>query len=274
LAQVNLYPAHYTLASEVCRLYNPSLVNKDSKISIDLGNQYYSGLYNKIENHYFLASVNLNAKDSARTRNNLGLKAANEKEGDFISRPKIYLSYAWHIRLSEKYYLGAGANVGLVGYIYKATNVSGGGSATVPDAELGISFYGNGYTLGISANQLFNKQIQPKELTFKWHRFLSLYAEKKIILGENSSLTLFAQDQLLPETKDALDLGFYFLLNRYIEIGASDYWGQKLSFMVGLKKVQWANNSINLIFCYSIPHTSSSQANNQSFEIVLSYQRF
>ncbi len=271
---MDLYPAHYTLTPEVSRFYNPAFVNINSKASVDLGNQFYTGLYSKIENHYFLAGLDVVGKDSARTKHIISVKAFNEKEGDFITRPKAYLSYAGHVRLSEDYFLGAGASLGMVGYIYKATNVSGGGSATVPDAELGMSFYGRGLRLGISANQLFNKVMLPKELTFRWRRYFTAYLEKGWEFGENHSFTLFAQQLFISQQKDVRDVGGYLVLNRHIELGIMEYIGEKVTFVAGLRELSWGDNAVHLLFAYSVPHTSASQANNQSFEIVLRYQRF
>jgi hypothetical protein len=268
-AQTNLYPAYYAQASEVNRYFNPALANRDLKLGLELGNQFYSGVYSKIENHYLLANINLGRQDSLSKRHNLGVKISTEKEGEYISRPKGYLSYALHVRLSELYYASAGVNVGMAGYVYKSTNISGGGAATVPDADLGLAFYSERFVLGLSVNQVFDNKLLPRDLYFRWRRFCVAYLEKMFPLGQSLLVRAYAQKMFLSELRDRNDFGLGLLIGEHVEIGVTECWQERISFRATLRQIEIERMVLQLLLAYNLPHTSASQANNQSFEVVL-----
>lgn len=271
-AQSDVYPAHYGLAHELNNYYNPSAFNQTSKLALHLGNQFYSGLFTKVENHYLLGSINLSGKDSSRNRNNLGVKMVNEKEGDFISKPSYYVSYSWHTSISSIYSLGAGLNIGMAGYVFKATNVSAGGSASKPDADFGLSFYSDNLNVGVSGNQLFNNLVSPKNYSFRLKRFYTLFASKKYSIGESSTFCVYFQKMILTEAVDRNNLGLNFLLAKSFLLGSNYYIDEKLTFLTGFKELNWANNSVDLVFSYNIASKNATQLNSTSFELLLSYK--
>ncbi|MBC7389080.1 MAG: type IX secretion system membrane protein PorP/SprF [Opitutaceae bacterium] len=271
LAQINLYPAHYSMIIDVNRLYNPALVNPNGYASLELGNQFYTGAYNKVENHYFLACINVSKQDSNHIKNNIGLKILNEKEGEFINKPKAYFSYALHVQLTELYHISAGIDLGLASYIYKATNISAGGSSTVPDGNIGISFYSQHFKVGLASNQFLNTVLLPKTVSFRWKRIYTFYIEKNFRLGESNLLSLYVQKQFLPYLKDGNDVGISLIIGNIFQLGLSETFGQRHSFFAGFKSIPYERNSFNLTFCYSVPQTNASQANNPSYEIMLGY---
>lgn len=271
-AQVNLYPSHYGFAKEASKYYNPALLNQSGNISLELGNQFYTGLFDKIENHYLLGAINLSGKDSSRNKNNLGLKFVNEKEGDFISKPRYYLSYAWHTKIKERYFLAAGINFGIAGYVFKATNVSAGGSSSKPDADFGLSFYGDKFCVGFSANQLFNSTIIPKNYLFVLKRFYTFYVDKTFTISEHSALTMYAQKVLLSNAKDINNLGTYITFAHYCVLGSNYYVEEKLTFLAGFKGFRWHNNAVDLLVSYNFPSANATQINTTSFELLLGYR--
>lgn len=270
-AQLDLYPVHYGTVPTVSRLHNPALVGVGKKYVVDVGNQFYTGLYSKVENHYAVGSYNF-AKDSNANQSIVGIKWVNEKEGDFIVRPKVYLSYAWHTPVAEGWWLGGAANLGLASYMYKSTAISGGSSSIRPDADFGIALHGPSWTVGMAMNQAFNSELIPKQVAFRWRRFYTFFIEKSIRLGEAKSLAFYTQKQVLPTYPDRNDMGCYFQLH-VLEIGTNYYFREKVSLFAGLREFGFLNHQLSLRFCYSFPQTSASQANNQSYELVLTIAR-
>jgi len=271
-AQTSLFPSQYGVGLEYVKFYNPSIVNKDSKFSIDLGNQFFSGQFNKIENHYLLAGYNFLGGEEKSSSMNLGLKFVNEKEGEFITMPRYYLSYSWNSSISEEFTISAGANIGVAGYSFKATNVSAGGSSNKPDADIGISLLSEKLNISISANQLFNSVVTPKSYAFQFQRFYTLFANKKLEITDRSALLFYGQATLMGKKNTFYSLGLNYIFFQSVMIGGNYIVNEKYSFQAGFKKIEWQNNEVDLIFGYNIPDKKAISASINSYELVLSYR--
>jgi hypothetical protein len=270
-AQVDLYPASYGTITEVRALYNPALINTSGRYTLFLGNQFFPGNYSQLENHVFIGSINL-SPDTGRNRNNLGLKLVSEKEGEFIVRPKAYLSYAWHTAIVKDYHLSAGIHLGFAGYIFKPTNVSAEGSAFAPDADVGIGFYNEGLVVGISLNQALNSILTPKVFSFRYRRFSTINLEKKWNINKNYSLLFNYQHQSFRSFQQNNSFGIHFLLNRLFLAGVYVIPAEKLTFSLGFQDILYHTSRFKFIFGYNIPLKMAAQSRIQSFELMLTYK--
>jgi len=271
LAQVNLYPVHFGQVMLAKQLLNPSISNLEQATNASFGNQFYTGAFSKIDNLFFVGNINLTKKDSARSVSSLGIKFQDEKEGEFVERPKYYVSYSFRTRINETYWLGLGMDLGRAGYTFKGTDVSTSGSASNWDGNVGLVFHSSSFCLAGSASQIFNSLILPKNLYFRWKRFYSLYTDKTFSLG-TSQLSVYAQNKFLPDQPDVLDIGTNITLANVFLVGTNAWVGRSLSFLVGLKNISLDEHHFSLYMSYNMPASSTASANIQSFEMSLSYQ--
>ena len=270
-AQVDLFPASYGIVGESRGIYNPALINTNAKYSANLGNQFFPGTYNQLENHFLTASINISG-DSAKNRNNIGFKIITEKEGEYIFRPKIYISYAWHTGIYKDYHLGAGVNIGYAGYNYKATAVSAEGSAYGPDADVGIAVYNPLFTLGIALNQALNTVITPKLLPFRLKRFYSINIEKRFTIAQKNSIILNYQRQSVKSFHQNNCFGLHILMQRLLLVGIYYLPNERLTFTLGIQDFTLEKHRFSVVFGYNTPLKISAQSNIQSFEIMLAYK--
>jgi len=270
-AQVNLYPRHFGQVMLARQVLNPAMPNMERATNVTFSNQFYTGAYSKLNNLYFVGNINLNGKDSARYVSSIGLKFVNEREGEFVERPKYYASYSFRTRIYDSYWLGLGIDLGRSGYVFKGTDISTSGSDNNWDGNIGIVFHGPALCFGGSVNQLFNSVIRPKDLNFRWARFYSLYAEKTIVFG-NSQLSLYTQNQFLPDRISMFDIGANLTLARVFYIGSNAWLGRSLSFVAGLKSISLDDHHFSLFMSYNAPASSRASTNIQSFEMSLYYQ--
>jgi hypothetical protein len=271
VAQVDLFPGHFGQVMLARQLLNPGISNIERATNVTFSNKFYTGPYSKIDNLYFIGNVNLNGKDSARNVNSIGLKFVNEKEGEFIERPKYYINYSFRTRLFQDYWLALGVDVGRAAYIFKGTGVSTEGSASNWDGNLGIVLHSPRLCLAGSMNQFFNSLVLPKDLYFRWRRFYTLYAEKSFEIG-TSELSLYAQNQFLPDHTDVLDMGANLYISNLFFLATNIWMDRSVSFVVGLKNISLEDHHFSLYMGYNVPAFNQTSANIQSFEMSLYYQ--
>lgn len=270
-AQVDLYPKHFGQVMLAKQLFNPALTNMDRATSVVCSNRFFTGAFSKINNFYAIANIHLNRKDSTASCNSVGLKFANERDGEFIERSKYYASYSFRTRIHNDYWLGLGLDLGRAGYLFKGTDVSTSGSDSNWDGNMGIVLHSPNLCLAGSVNQLFSTTVLPKDLYFRWKRFYVLYAEKVFDLG-TSQWSVYAQNQFLPSQRDVADLGTHFKFANGFWLGSSFWVGRSVSAIVGLKDMAIDHHHFSLYTSYNIPASSQASANIQSFEVSLQYQ--
>jgi len=271
VAQVNLFPRSFGQVVLSKQLLNPSLPNVDRATNATFSNQFYTGAFSKINNLYFIGNVNLNGNDSARNVSSVGVKFMNEKEGEFVERPKYYVSYSFRTRIFEDYWLGLGIEVGRAGYQFKGTDVSTEGSDSGWDGNIGIVLHHPTFCLAGSINQFFNSLVLPKDLYFRWARFYTLYAEKAFHLG-GTQLSFYGQNQFLPGREDMLDIGANLTFARVLFIGSNAWIGRRISLLVGLKNISVEEHHFSLYLGYNLPASNQASTNIQSFEMSLHYR--
>ncbi len=270
-AQVNMFPSHFGQVMLSRQSLNPALPNLERATNFTVSNRFYTGPYSKIDNLYFIGNVNLNGKDSARYVNSLGVRFVNEREGEFIERPRCYVSYAIRTRVLETYWLALGIEVGRAWYLFKGSDVSTAGSASNWDGNVGIVFSNSTTCLAASVNQLFNSLVLPKDLYFRWARFYTLHAEKRVETGQ-VEFSFYAQNQFLPDRDDVLDIGTNATLSKVFFLGVNAWVGRSISFQVGLPDIYLEGHHFSLYASYNAPAFNQTSANIQSFEMSLRYR--
>lgn len=272
-AQYSQYPAHQSQTFQHVAVYNPAVHNQEGRTQFFLNYQRYLGAFEKVNNKLFWANINLNNKDSLRSRHNLALKLNNEEEGDYISRNKAYVSYGFHLNFHEDYWIGTGVYAGLAGYQYKGGTAFTQGSDLAPDGDLGIVLYRpDKFTLAFAANQILNSIVQPKDLAFRWRRFYTLYSQRNFELNAQWTVLLYAQHIFRTDTYHFTDLGAFTSYQDKIIAGTNLTTATKLAVFVGIQNINVKSGSFSFLFNYSFPFVNHRRTNIQALELTLGYK--
>lgn len=270
-AQQDLFPAHFGQIHQSRGMLNAVVPNTQHVTNLSFCNQFYTGAFSKIDNLFFIGNVNLSKAETSRNISTIGVKFVAERDGEYISRSKYYFSYTFQTKISESYWLGLGLDIGRANYVYKGTNVSSYGSDANWDGDVGGAFYNSSFCMALSANQIFNTLVLPRDTYFRWRRFYVAYAEKKIRLGEKADVVFYVQNQFLPQQTDVLDLGVNFILVHHLLLGSNVYLNRSISFLAGLQNMSIDQHHFSLFMSYNVPASSQANANVQSFEMSLTY---
>lgn len=272
-AQYSQYPAHQSQTFLQVSVYNPAVHNQEGRTQVFLNYQRYLGAFEKVNNKLFWANLNLNNRDSLHSRHNLAIKLNNEEEGDYISRNKAYVSYGYQLNFYKDYWMGAGIYAGLAGYQYKGGTAFTQGSDMASDGDIGLSLYRpQKFSLAFSANQVLNSVVQPKDLTFRWKRFYTLYAQKDIRINPFWVVSGYAQHVFRTDTYHFTDLGAYVAYQEKLIAGANFTTSTQLAAFLGFQNITMGPGSFSLLFNYSFPFVNQRRTNIQALEITLGYK--
>lgn len=271
VAQMPLYPKHFGQLMHSNKFFSPSLTNSDRDTSFISANRFHTGAFGKIYNFYLLANLNLSHNDTALFVNSVGVKFLNERDGEYVERPKYYLNYTIQRLIYKNYWLGLGVDIGRAGYIFKGTDVSTFGSDSNWDGNLGLSVVQPTLIVAFSVNQFLNSKVIPKNFYFKWQRYKILFLEKKFNFSR-SVLSTYLQSKFYTNLKNEYDAGInFYILNVYC-VGTNLWVGRSLSFTTGFKNLSINNHQFSTFFSYNIPTSNQNSLKINSFELSLKYQ--
>ena len=112
-AQENgVYPVQFSPLWSNYALINPASSSISHKIELNTTYRSQMGQFRGIDRFYVNGSVNLTSDTLYKNKNVIGLNFFNEKDGDIITKNRVYLSYAWHTRVTRQWSLGAGLALG------------------------------------------------------------------------------------------------------------------------------------------------------------------
>src|SRR5689334_21670280 len=112
------YPNYFTAYYQNMAQINPGYSPETGKAEFSAGYKAMTGAFRKISSYYFTASRTFRTeKDKAHT---LRLQFYNEKEGSYISSPRVYANYAYSMPLSDNVPLYSGLAIGAIGAYYSA----------------------------------------------------------------------------------------------------------------------------------------------------------
>ncbi|MCU0415978.1 MAG: type IX secretion system membrane protein PorP/SprF [Cytophagaceae bacterium] len=263
------YPTTYghfvTTPFQVHPAYNLS----DAKAQVTIGNQELVGPLRRIRSYYFFAGWCMN-NNKGNNKNYIGILASNERDGEYIGRSRICFNYSWHTKINSKIALGAGANLGLISYVFDGTASTAGGGDIEPDAALGFLMYSKKYKIGLSANQVFGAQVQPIINTFKFPVFYNFYTEYSVYITPD--ITIRPTVLLVYKSKERLieyNIGLMTHIIDKFKIGLNYRHQRWLSVIVGVENIRLDKHSFNFLMAYNQP--TSNADFYQSIELSISY---
>ncbi|WP_116524987.1 PorP/SprF family type IX secretion system membrane protein [Seonamhaeicola aphaedonensis] len=213
------------------------------------------------------------------THQGVGAFIYNDGAGP-ISQSGFYGSYAYHIQLSENWFLSLGTFIGVKQFKFDTSEVIIFDSPIDPliqnisdfnfDLSLGLYTYSRNMFFGLAANQILNKQISFSD-SYDGNSIVSNYnflAGGRINIREEIQLVSFTLLKFSENTPVSWDAGAKLIYNNKFWGGAAYRDQEAIVGFFGLRITD------NLLFSYSYDWVTT-QFNNQqsgSHEIIIGYR--
>ncbi|MBC7487461.1 MAG: type IX secretion system membrane protein PorP/SprF [Cytophagaceae bacterium] len=264
-------PVQFIQFFKTYSLINPASIGKDSAIEFSTGNKSLTGAFSGVRTFYANANVQLNARGKNKSKHVLGLTFINDKEGSFINRNRASLVYAFHLPISKKSTVSAGVSAGFINYSYKASNISAGGSAFAPNADIGLWLHRSNFNIGVSGNQIIASKLTPIDETYTIERHYNLTADRTFLLGPYLTLTPAFIFRWYDQEYYNADLALILLIQDQVTTALSYKYDRGVSVSGGLEDVKLGRNVWKVMFSYYFPLGSVNNYNPSAYELSLCF---
>jgi type IX secretion system PorP/SprF family membrane protein len=275
--EFNELPVQFLQVVKNYPLINPSYAAVDSGVNIVSGNKMNFGAYRIFRTNYLSATFRLRgaSRDSLSPNNHgLGLAAVTDKEGEFINRNRLYLTYAYKISLSQNFHLSTGISLGMANYVIQGSNISPSGSSMAPDGNVGIWMFTRKSYLGVSLNQFFNSRLTPIGAASVLVRHVNVIAGKTIVFSPYVQLASSVVVRAAKSFKTDVDVVNLFLFHDKLSAGFNYKHHKAFVFMLGLENISFRHGKhlAGGWFSYSMPFGKYVVKSIQPYEITLTYK--
>ncbi len=259
---------------QVMPLYNPALAGQTQRYDIWSATQMLPG------ENYFSAHFHARFKRPVQpgTGSVGGMTFFTEREGPILSKNAGYLLFARHQKISQSALLSAGVSVGLMSYTIGPNQSPSGsslaGTSTAPDASLGISFWGEGFHVGVAMIYAFNSALQPNVEITRLSRHYNFSASRIVKVNDDfelypSLLFRYGPDWYLFGKSPDLAVGMYWLLQSVVRVGATYQQGYGVTFAAGIQQVKIGDYPFDMMVGYTFPFDRSALRTLRRLEFTL-----
>lgn len=258
-----VYPIHISQISENINFANPATLNLKSKWEIAAYSKLYSGFYRNNNLSLFSASHRIGHK------HNVGILGYYDKEGNYIDRYRIYLQYAFNVKLNHIWTSSLGTSLGVASIKAGDPNTTSYGQDNCFDGNIGIAFYNNSTTIGFSLLQIPQQNLQAISEKNILTRYTNINLSHDFSLNHKTKWTNFALISVYNNRKPHFQIKTGLLINEIVSVSLLHRWRQALGFMFGLESIKINNQIMKLHISYDV-NVSNSYRNN-SAELTLNY---
>lgn len=262
------YPNYFSAYYQNMAQINPAYTPEAGRAEFSAGYKSMTGAFRKISSYYFTASRTFrNDRDRAHT---IRLQFYNEKEGSYISSPRVYANYAYSLPLSDAATLYSGFAIGVVGAYYSAPTTTQS-SYTAPDGSLGLGLKTSWLDIGASMMQAFESTYAPVTSVVTYKRYYHAYAMAK----KEWESEWGVKGQVLCRFLPSLTNEFYgtasLFYAQYFEAGASLKLDGGLSIFT-LLGMGDEEDKIQLLLNYNSPFWGQVPSWQSNLEVGLMYR--
>lgn len=270
-AQTTIYPNQFSTFFRSYEFINPSTTSKWTKTDLNITHQQFLGEFRIIRTTYANANISLQSKKDENKSHGLGIVVFSNKRGNVIGRTRAYFNYAYHTSLSENLNLSGGAMFGVLNQSFTGPDASTTGSATRPDANVGIWLSNDFFDFGVSINQLFNGEYRPINETFTLKRHYNINASLNFQAYSELNLKPIILMRFVDVQTVNVDLGLISLVKNIYQFGMTYRNKRSFSLFLGLDKFPFYAENLKFTFAYNIPVVASGIANIHSLEFSIGY---
>lgn len=261
------YPFLFDQFSVHRNALNPAAYLSEKAIA-QTGYNGFNQLSNKLSSFYLNIRINMKG-DSALYHHGIGCFITADQEGEFLSRQKWHLQYAYAMRLAERTYLHTGTSLGMVHNALKANEVVGSEGISRFDMDLGVWLRHKNLALGISGNQLPNTSIRFFNGTYTLKRYLQLYSSFRYNLGRRTTGSSEFLYRTGNEQWNKISGGTSILYNNLIYIGLFYKLKNGLSPQIGVHNIPLTGKSLlGFRFSYKVPVGVDLLSNTANLELM------
>lgn len=224
-SQGYLYPNFFTNYRETMHLVSPAFLPNNTNFDVFSNYRSLSGDFKNISGYTFSAAKLWQSKN--KLKHQLRLQFVNEKEGSYITYPKIYAGYAVEIPITDDIQISAGTYLGFAGIYYAAPTVTEA-SGMLPDGAVGIGTQLRNIKILLSSNQIFNNSLNKESI--KLGRYYQGLLNWDIPINHKWIWALNTLARELPYATNEYYAGTAISFNKIFEIGSNYKFNGGLSF--------------------------------------------
>jgi type IX secretion system PorP/SprF family membrane protein len=272
-AQYNeVLPVQFSQFYQNMSFINPGATAYKYPVYAVVGNKSLEGIFKEVQSNFATASIRLGGKDTLdRNFHGLGATLLSSREGPYFTKSRIYVSYAWHNSISEKWMLSLGLMTGLINHLYKETDLLPARSAMRFTSDAGLFLYKpDKISIGLSMNQLIPSSMAPLEPGLKIKPFASLIIDYYVRISPFMQWrnSLISRGPVRISSLDT-DLTSLLVLQEIVSLGLHYRFNTGYSFVVGLESGPMKRSGLNLFFSYYRPFANTGNLNVPTMEITL-----
>jgi type IX secretion system PorP/SprF family membrane protein len=264
-------PVQFIQFFKTYNLINPASIGRNSPLELSAGNKSLLGDFSTIRTTYVYGHAQLNASGSNKSKQVAGITFINDQEGSFINTNRASLLYAFHLPIGNRWMLNAGTAAGFINYAYSASNISAGGSAFAPNADIGLWLHHPDFNLGISGNQILPSRLTPINQTYTIKKYYNLITDKKFTINHNLSLTPVLLFRWTYGNYYTVDIALLILIQQNLSLALAYKHKMGASISGGLEDINLGPHILKMMFSYYSPLGGLTYYNPQSFELSLQF---
>ncbi|MGN6645549.1 MAG: type IX secretion system membrane protein PorP/SprF [Cytophaga sp.] len=251
-------------------LINPAAADTSYNFKVGINAIDELGLVKYVNRFYLDADKRIRSGRS-NSYHFVGLQTLNSKIGQYISRSRMQLRYAWYMQLSPKAALSAGISLGFINYAFLTTQGGTGGSDFGPDGSLGIHYVREKTKIGFAIQQIFSPVLMPVNQTFKLNRLYNIDVSQGFRLAPRVRVNLFGVLQYSGQNNFSYSAGFMSDVSEYVLIGVNNFCLKKTSFNFGIQHIRIFESELSIITTYSV-YTAALPSPNSTLELFMTFQ--
>lgn len=252
-----VFPVQFDQFFQNYSLFHPAATGYEASLQTYLGHRALTGLFEGVNTSYAGVNYRIGRRDSLSGYHGIGANMLNDREGTYFNRGRLYISYAWHSRITYNWVLSGGAMIGLIDYVYKGSNVYAGGSSLKPTADVGLFLYRDNAHIGLTISQVIPGKLTPLQSQLPIKRFLIFSFDKTFYLSPYFSLMPATLIRITP-VKNMSELNLYLLakVQNVLMAGLQYKYQKGYSLMGGVKDVTVGKKKFSFFLSYYVPFTS------------------
>lgn len=264
---VHQYPLEVSQFFSILTLSNPALQNKEDKWQATAFSKAYTGLLKNNNLSLFNVSTRITPKKS-KSYHNVGAILYYDKEGSYLNRYRVYINYAYSLRLNDTWTTSLGASIGAMSYRVGNENFPGGQDNTM-DGNIGLALFSQRWAFGLSILQIPQGQVQPIIERSLLQRYYAAYAQRSFDLSAKSRLLADLNTTVFGTQQPWLNARCSWEYDGLVSLGMLYKWNKSLGLIFGLEKIKLGENQLRLYLSYDV-NISKSYKNN-SVEVSLKF---
>lgn len=266
--QNNYLPDYYSsVVVNHLALVNPAWISSnETRASLNCLYKSRMGLLNEVSTQTAYADITF--KPERQLRQVVRVVFQNEKEGPYISSPKIYGNYSIRVPITADISISAGLALGVSAHNFSAPSGTGSGSA--PDGSGGLIFRFKKTEIGAASYQFLNNKLYVLNSYLILERYFQYYIQSEKALNGLFVLkgnVLWRQQSM----KDIVNTTAMVTYREFLTMGVMYQYLRGMSFLTSVQ-INAIKNPIILNLSYNSTFMNSVLVKSPSFEIGLQYK--